>query len=183
MRITSDEALEAHEARKTHFARLRKQREWDLHFLKLAEVIAEKSCDTSLHVGCVIVGPDNEIRSTGYNGIVRGCNITKTRLGRPAKYDWTEHGERNAVYNAARVGIPLKGCTAYIAATPREKGGNAPCVDCARALISAGITTIIEWNTPSIQSKEETGTWRDKVATSINMLAEAGVRLRLISPE
>jgi len=158
-----------------------KQRNWDLYFLHLAEVVAEKSCDTSLHVGCVIVGPDNEIRSTGYNGFCRGCEPNQKRLSRPDKYDWTEHGERNAVYNAARIGTSLKNCTAYMVCIPREKGVNCPCLECTRALIQVGITTIVSWYTPSVQSKETTGTWRDKIKVSMQMLQEAGVSLRLIN--
>jgi len=162
---------------------VRKQHEWDLYFLKMAELVATKSCDNSLHVGCVIVGPDNEVRSTGYNGFCRGVEPTPQRLERPAKYDWTEHGERNAIYNAARMGTSLRGCTAYIACTPRENGGNAPCLDCTRALIQAGVTKIVEWNTPSVQTEKDTGTWRDKLKVSIAMLAEAGVQLKLVTPE
>lgn len=158
-----------------------KQREWDVYFLRMAELVASKSKDSSLQVGCVIVGPDNEVRSTGYNGFCRGCQWTKKRMERPAKYDWTEHAERNAVFNAARMGTSTKDCTAYIACNPRGKGGNAPCLECTRALIQAGIKKIVEWNTPSVQSKEETGTWRDKVMLSVAMLQEAGVSLKLVA--
>src|SRR5437868_5461955 len=124
-----------------------KQLEWDLHFLAMAELIAKKSKDNSMGVGCVIVGPDKEVRSTGYNGFPRHIDYTEARLQRPEKYLWTEHGERNAVYNAARVGIPLKGCTAYIACTDLERGGHAPCIDCARALLQSGIIEIVEYHT------------------------------------
>ena len=44
---------------------------WDQKFLQLAFNIAEWSKDRSTKVGCVIVGPNNEIRSTGYNGMCR----------------------------------------------------------------------------------------------------------------
>ena len=105
------------------------------YFIKLADVVAEKSKDRSTKVGVVVVGPDREIRSTGYNGFPRGINDDiDERHERPAKYDWTEHAERNAVYNAARMGQSLKDCTMYFNWEP------CPCVDCARAIIQAGIT-------------------------------------------
>jgi len=158
----------------------RSQHQWDLYFLKLAELVATKSRDESLKVGCVIVGPDNEIRSTGYNGFCRGCTYTYARMDRPAKNDWTEHAERNAIYHAARMGTPLKGCTAYVACNAEIKRGNVPCLECSRAFIQAGIVTIVQWNVPSVQMKEENGTWRDKLKTSLSMLHEVGMRLRYV---
>ena len=162
-------------------AKIRKQREWDIYFLTMCELVASKSPDPSLKVGCVIVGPDNEIRSTGYNGFCRGVEPTTGRLERPTKYCFTEHGERNAIYNAVRSGVSLKGCTAYVACTPRERGGRVPCNDCTRAFIQAGISCIVEWNTPDIEDKHAVGTWRETLRYSYEMLTEAGVRLRYIN--
>jgi dCMP deaminase len=45
---------------------------WDLRFLELAKHIAAWSKDPSTQVGCVVVGADREIRSTGFNGLPRG---------------------------------------------------------------------------------------------------------------
>lgn len=159
---------------------MEKQIEWDLHFLAMAKLIAKKSKDNSLGVGCVIVGPDKEVRSTGYNGLPRHVEYNDARRERPEKYLWTEHGERNAIYNAARVGIPLNGCSAYIACTDLERGGNAPCVDCARGLIQAGIVEIVEYNTGN-PSQEKDRKWAESTVKSIEMLAEAGIVLRYIT--
>ena len=38
---------------------------WDLRFLELAKHISDWSKDPSTKVGCIIVGEDREIRSTG----------------------------------------------------------------------------------------------------------------------
>ena len=158
-----------------------KRLEWDHFFLEMATLIAKKSKDNSMGVGCVIVGPDNEVRSTGYNGFPRKIEYSKVRMERPEKYIWTEHAERNAVFNAARVGIPLDGCRAYIACVPQERGGIAPCADCTRALIQSGITEIIEYKTK--QNKEDgERTWVAGQLKAIDMLNEAGVRLRLVNP-
>ena len=76
----------------------------DDRFMNLAYV-AEWSKDRSTKVGCVVIGPDREVRSMGYNGFPRGINDEiERRHARPDKY--TEHAERNAIYNAARVGVP-----------------------------------------------------------------------------
>ena len=158
---------------------------WAQYFIDLTLVVASKSKDPSRQVGCVIVGADKEIRSTGFNGFPRGVRettnsehdvvgfsedlITRSvsykcscgeiikhkysnindscpahfgdrtkvlsrRWGRPQKYQYVEHAERNAIYNAARVGTPTVGCTAFVSL--------APCVGCARALVQAGITEV-----------------------------------------
>ena len=41
---------------------------WDHRFLDLATHIASWSKDPSTKVGCVVVGSDREIRSTGFGG-------------------------------------------------------------------------------------------------------------------
>lgn len=108
---------------------------WDATFLGLAERFARRSKDSSTKVGCVIVGPDREVRSMGYNGLPRGVEDLAERMERPAKYLWTSHAEENAVAQAARIGVSLKGCTAYVT--------HFPCARCARALIQAGIVAVV----------------------------------------
>ena len=116
---------------------------WDELFILQASVIAEKSKDPSTKVGCVIVGDDNAILSMGFNGFPRGVDEhDKARWKRPEKYNWVEHAERNAIYNAARNGINLSGSRAYINWEPK------PCADCTRALIQAGIKEIVGPNRP-----------------------------------
>jgi len=107
------------------------------YFLNLANAISLKSKDQSTKVGALVAGPDNEIRSTGYNGFPRGMNdnLAASRQKRPLKYKYYEHAERNVIYNAARVGVPLKGCDMYIT--------HPPCPDCARAIIQAGINKVV----------------------------------------
>lgn len=107
---------------------------WDQYFHEFARLVARRSEDLSTQVGCVIVGPDHEVRSTGYNGMPRGVRATPGRLERPAKYLYTSHAEVSAVGNAARSGTSLAGCTAYVT--------HHPCDDCARLLIQAGITRV-----------------------------------------
>jgi len=109
---------------------------WHKRFMDLTEHIAQWSKDRSTKLGCVIVGPDNEIRSTGYNGFPRGIDDTlDARHERPEKYLWSEHAERNAIYNCARMGVSTKGCRIYVPWFP--------CMDCARAIVQSGISQVI----------------------------------------
>ena len=116
--------------------RLSKRSSWDNYFMDMAELVATKSKDRSTKVGCVIVGPNHEVRTTGYNGFCRGIDDdVDERHERPEKYLWAEHAERNAIYNAARNGIRVEDCTAYTTVFP--------CADCARAFIQSGIRKIV----------------------------------------
>ncbi len=88
---------------------------WDQYFLNIAEQVKEKSKDRRTKIGAVIVGPDNEIVSTGYNSFPRGIDDdVEERQVRPEKYYWFEHAERNSIYNAARIGVRLKDTKMYL---------------------------------------------------------------------
>jgi dCMP deaminase len=138
---------------------------WDQKFMGLARHIAGWSKDQSRGIGCVIVGPSHEIRATGYNGFPRGADDSvQARHERPAKYGWSEHAERNAVFNAARVGTPLEGCTAYSTLFP--------CDDCARALVQSGIKRLV-----SVAPDFNDPTYGEIFRTSVLILEEGGVQL------
>lgn len=141
---------------------------WHNRFIDQACLHATWSSDTSTKVGAVIVGEDNEILSAGYNGFPRGVVESIDRKERPMKYLYTEHAERNAIYNAARAGIRLKGSTLYMNYYP------LPCADCARAIIQAGIVRIIG---PDIPFPGVGQQWKEHMQESETMLREAGVRL------
>ena len=112
---------------------------WDELFILQAAVIAQKSKDPSTKVGCVIVGDGNAVLSMGFNGFPRGIDENdKSRWERPEKYQWIEHAERNAIYNAARHGINLNGSRLYLNWDPK-----GICSDCARALVQVGVKEII----------------------------------------
>ena len=137
---------------------------WHEYFLGMAEYVSTKSKDTT-KMGCVIVGPNHEIRTTGYNGFCRGIDDSvESRHDRPEKYYWAEHAERNAIYNAARNGIPLEGTTAYISSNV------PPCADCTRALIQSGIVQIITRPMTNDNPK-----WRESFERSLEMMAEAKI--------
>lgn len=148
--------------------------DWDKYFMSMCYLIALKSKDESTKYGSVIVGPDNEIRSTGYNSFPRDMNdFLSERQERPEKYYFIEHAERNAIYNSARVGISLKGCRIYIQ--------GIPCADCARAIIQSGINEVIvhrQW-----MNNMNDDRWNDHIKRSIKMFDETKVYLRYYDGE
>lgn len=147
------------------------QLKWDRRFMDLARLISTWSKDRSTQVGCVIVGRNHVVHSTGYNGFPRGIDDeVEERHQRPVKYLWTEHAERNAIYNAASSGIPLLGSTAYVTWYP--------CVDCARALVQSGIRELVafepDWHDPK---------WGEHFLVTRELLAESGMAVRFLPPD
>jgi dCMP deaminase len=141
---------------------------WTQYFLNIAENVKIKSKDQSTQIGAVIVGEDNEVLSTGYNSFPRGLDDTKPeRQERPEKYFWFEHAERNAIYNAARVGTPLKGSSIYITS-------GVPCMDCARGIVNAGIKKVFCKTICTTTNKEK---WEESQKKSVELLNECGVEV------
>jgi dCMP deaminase len=141
---------------------------WIEYFRNLANNVKLKSKDTKTQIGAVIVGKDNEIVSTGYNSFPRGLDDTiEERQERPEKYYWFEHAERNAIYNAARIGVSTKGTTMYLSHW-------FPCADCARGIINAGITTLY-CDRPDDTSKSSS--YIESFKRSKEMLIEADVKI------
>jgi dCMP deaminase len=107
--------------------------EW---FVLFANMVASRSTCPRFHAGAVIVS-DKRIVSTGYNGSTTGdphcedvgCLVIQGHCKR------TVHAEKNAIINAARVGLSTIGTTIYV------KG--QPCIDCAKDIVNAGIVRVV----------------------------------------
>jgi dCMP deaminase len=162
---------------------------WNEYFFNMIEVVRSKSKDKNTKVGAIIVTPDNSIVSTGFNGFPRGVKDEHIHIGRPYKkqchneeidkrysrpdkYLWTEHAERNAIYAAAKRGIPLEGCKIYI--------NWYPCADCCRGIIQCGIRTIVI-DGRDYEEKEEywNKRWKDQMDVSKKMCDESGVHIEI----
>lgn len=143
------------------------EQKWTQRFLGLCDHMSTWSEDRDFQVGCVIVGAGREIRAAGYNGLPRGVQADDdTRFDRASgeKFHWIEHAERNAIYNAARAGADLSGCTLYV--------NRFPCADCGRALIQSGITRLV---CPPIPQAD--GALDYSFQVSAKMLQESGVQV------
>lgn len=151
---------------------------WDEHFLNIALECAKMSKDRSTKVGAVLVGPDREIRGTGFNGLPRGIADTDERLlNRDLKLKIVVHAEINAVMNAARVGIPVKGCTLFLSAHD-DSGmiwGGPPCTRCTVELIQTGIVGIVSRPMKTVPSR-----WIEDITFAGELLKEAGLSYRTV---
>jgi dCMP deaminase len=147
---------------------------WDHYFLNMSYNISRKSRDPSTQVGAVIVAPDNQVVSQGYNGFPRGVENTEARWTiRPDKYNFIVHAERNAIYNAARQGKATEGCTMYLFYNC------CPCEQCTLAVIQAGITEVVLGTSPFPGVGK--GQWYDTDGDSPTMLNESKVNIRQVT--
>lgn len=131
--------------------------EWALEF-------AARSPDTSSQNGAIIVDIFGNIIGSGCNTFCHGVARHPERFERPAKYDYFEHAERNAIYHAARHGKSTDCATMYCPW--------AACRDCARAIIQSGITTLVRKN--NLANPER---WAKSCEVGDMQLREAGVQI------
>ena len=145
---------------------------WDEYFMGVAALSAKRSKDPSTQVGACIVSSDNKILSMGYNGFPRGCSDDEFPWGKDsqaedsynAKYLYSTHGELNAILNYR--GTSLEGSKLYVTLFP--------CNECAKAIIQAGIRTIVYADDKYADT--------DVVRASKRMLNSAGVRYYQYQP-
>ena len=108
---------------------------WDEYFISTAILMASRSSCRRLNVGCVIVSTGehkNRIIAAGYNGFLPGA--PHESCVRDNHEMATVHAEQNAISDAARRGVSVNGATAYRT--------HFPCINCAKILAAAGISSI-----------------------------------------
>ena len=136
---------------------------WDEYFMGVALLSGRRSKDPSTQVGACIVSQDNKILSMGYNGFPIGCSDDefpwdKKGEEEDTKYPYVTHSELNAILNYR--GGSLAGAKLYVSLFP--------CNECAKAIIQAGIKTVVY----DCDKYEHT----PSVIASKRMLDAAGVR-------
>ena len=143
---------------------------WDEYFMAVAKLAGMRSKDPNSQVGSCIVSADNKILSMGYNGFPCGCSDDEFPWSRvdddplKTKYVYVTHSELNAILNYR--GGSLEGSKLYVSLFP--------CNECAKAIIQAGIRTVI------YDSDKYRGTPAN--TASKMMLRAAGVEFRQYQP-
>jgi dCMP deaminase len=145
--------------------------DWDQYFMTMAYLVSMKSKDPSTRVGAVIVGPDKEIRSTGYNGLPRGVADRKYRYeDREYKLLAVNHAEENAILHCAINGVSTKDCVLY--------SQWMPCSRCSKSIIQSGIKEVVYHEKFPGNHMHGAADWKRSLEISKEMLSESGVTLR-----
>lgn len=116
----------------------------DEYFLKIANVVAERSTCRRHNIGAVLVR-DKQILSTGYNGAAAGVKdclelgCLRDELGIPSgtRHEVCRaiHAEQNAIIQAALHGVTTANSVMYCT--------HSPCILCAKMMVNAGIKRVV----------------------------------------
>lgn len=155
----------------------RKRISRDEMFIKICQIVAQRSTCLRSQVGAIIV-KEGRIVSMGYNGPISGMaacedltpwnryDIEHHRISdhkakeimdracQGAGCTRSLHAETNAIAFAARAGVPVEGCTMYCTMSP--------CINCAKVIVNSGIA--------EVKYLEE---YRD--TAGLDLLMEAGI--------
>lgn len=137
-----------------------KQQELDIRYLRMAHIWAENSYCIRRKVGALIV-KDKMIISDGYNGTPSGFeNVCEDEQNITLPY--VLHAEANAITKIARSNNNSENATLYVT--------DAPCIECAKLIIQAGIKRVIYNRNYRIED-------------GINLLKRAGITVEQIELE
>ena len=117
-------------------------------------------------VGAVLIADDGtEIASC--NTFPAGVRDLEERHLGDGRFVWMEHAERHAIFEAARRGVATAG--AHMTTT------FFPCIDCARAIVEAGIVCV-DAPAPAFDDP----VWGSSFERSQTILREGGVLIRTV---
>ena len=131
---------------------------WDEYFMAIAEQVSRRSPDPHTKHGCILVGRDHRLISSGYNGPVAGLPNKMVPLIRPDKYNWFIHAEDNAVAFAR---CDLRDATAYVT--------GPPCAACFRRLLQVGVTRIVYGDRQSACTTDVEWDACEQMASALNV--------------
>jgi dCMP deaminase len=123
---------------------------WDEYFMLIAKLVSTRSTCNSRPTGAVLV-KDRQILATGYNGSMPGaphcsdqvmpdgspyCHRRALKVADVDKYNYcrASHAEANAIAQAARYGVAIKGASLYVTLEP--------CFVCLKLLATAQIEKV-----------------------------------------
>jgi dCMP deaminase len=123
---------------------------WDEYFMLIAKLVSTRSTCNSRPTGAVLV-QDRQILATGYNGSMPGaphcidetmpdgspyCHRRAIGIADVDKYNYcrASHAEANAIAQAARYGVAIKGASLYVTLQP--------CFVCLKLLATAQIRRV-----------------------------------------
>ncbi len=144
----------------------------DLYEYAMATALqrAALSHDPSTQNGATVItwNIDSPVYTWGENNFLPGVKETDERWDRPMKYDYVEHAERRALYNASKRGFNLAGSTLVCPW--------AACGACANAIVGLGIKTLVRLPMAD-DAIAVTDRWGASIVAGDNIMREGGVNI------
>jgi dCMP deaminase len=134
--------------------------------MRLAHEAARRSPNRVRRIGAALRVADG-VTIAACNTFPEGVRDLEKRHQGNEPFVWMEHAERNAIFEAARRGLPT--CDATLAST------FYPCADCARAIVQAGIARLYTYGPLS-----RNAFWIEHFALPPVILREGGVDVRCV---
>lgn len=143
--------------------------------------LAQNSRDLSSQNGAMLFDREGNFMGRGWNDFPAKVQWTEERATTsPIKYEYTEHAERNAIFDACLslangsypfVDEPFNGCQMVCPW--------AACADCARPIVIFGVEHLyVHKQRMDLTSQgAHAAEWNDKVQRALNMMLEAGVEI------
>lgn len=125
--------------------------------------LAQKSTDKSTKNGALICQEGWNV-AIGFNHHIYGFGDKLEHHERPLKYEITEHAERDAIFNAIRKGVDIRGLTLV--------ANWVACPDCARAIVLSDIKDVICHKECMDRTPER---WKERVDLGLKILKEGSV--------
>ncbi len=142
-------------------------KEFKIKMLRLAYQAALNSPDPSSQNGAVLLRDTfggYEIIAEGHNHFYDG--VPGEVEDRTRKYQQIEHAERDVIFKAARYGVKTSGTTMVCPW--------AACYDCARAMLGAGVSTLIIHYSRYKLTHEP---WKAQVDEALEWLVRGGMKV------
>ena len=143
---------------------MKDQKQWDKLYLDIAKRYGKETSCLRRAVGAAIT-IDNRLVCCGYNGAPPGiksckergfCMRENSKSGENLQTCLAAHAEMNAICQASKLGISIKGGTLYIT--------TQPCSLCSKLIIGTGIKRVV-------YGEDYPETW------GIELLKEAGIEV------
>ena len=134
---------------------------WQARFIRFAKEVSTWSKDPKAQVGCVIVSPDKRQITYGYNGFPPTVpDYEESLVNEELKLKLMVHAELNAILNAR---TSLANWHLY--------STKCLCLDCAKAVIQSGITSV---TCPPINVNSK---WHETNEEALALLSQADIAI------
>lgn len=137
-------------------------KQYDIAYMKMALAIAELSYAEKKKVGAIIVSPDGQVISHGFNGMPTGwdnCCEDVMPDGKLVTKVEVLHAETNAITKLAKSTDSAKDATLYVTLSP--------CINCAKLIHQSDIKRVVYLN-------------KYKDLSGIDFLEKCGVKVEQI---